>query len=336
LKIENVVRAIKQRYLLSKQTAESLAPINFIITGGAQNPTDDGPHYHSAKVALCRIQGDQSLEVLASQEYTPPPDIQHPNTNVIFKSAHRHQDRLWITTETEIVEYQLPQLQQVKTHSHPSFNDLHHVIKHKDKLFVVNTGLNCVTEYDPNNQAVIHHKVDSHSVLDVQQDTDYRQRVSTKPHLCHPNFCFVIDQQIWVTRCDLMDAICLDDHSKRIDIGSGLVHDGVVFNKYVYFSTVDGLIKIFNIESFCLIACIDMSLYVPDLNGWCRGIMPLSYNRLLVGISQFRPSKRPLKSKGSAARILCIDIHSQKLIWQSSTQELGIDTIFSLLPGDML
>jgi len=67
---------------------------------------------------------------------------------------------------------------------------------------------------------------------------DYRRVQSTKPHRAHPNFLFVLDGEPWVTRAHQMDAICLRDHSKRIDIGEGLVGTCALEKKTIHLTEI--------------------------------------------------------------------------------------------------
>ena len=72
----------------------------------------------------------------------------------------------------------------------------------------------------------------SHSV-------DYR-KVSTKPHLSHPNFVFEISDDVWVTRLRQRDAICLTRPAEPININLERPHDGLLHESLLYFTTVDG------------------------------------------------------------------------------------------------
>ncbi len=44
---------------------------------------------------------------------------------------------------------------------------------------------------------------------------DYRKVPTTKPHRSHPNFAFLLEGDIWTTRCDQKDAICLTGRAHR-------------------------------------------------------------------------------------------------------------------------
>lgn len=57
--------------------------------------------------------------------------------------------------------------------------------------------------------------------------TDYRKILPTKPDQSHPNYVFLIGNNILVTPCLQKDAICLTKPNLPIDIGGAYIHDGV-------------------------------------------------------------------------------------------------------------
>jgi hypothetical protein len=167
-----------------------------------------------------------------------------------------------------------------------------------------------------------------------QSEIDYRQIENTKPHLTHPNFGFVLNNKLWVTRCDTMDAICLEDDSLRIDIGQNLVHDGVIYKNSIYFTNIDGQVQVFDTETRKLKLTSDLNQFIPDLKGWCRGVLPVSANLVLVGFSKNRASKKLSATAHSYGKIILIDILKHQKVWEVNTSDLGLDAIFSILPGD--
>lgn len=62
----------------------------------------------------------------------------------------------------------------------------------------------------------------------------------------HPNHVFELDGEVWVTRFEQRDAICLTTSSPRTDIAAQRSHDGYLFGDRVYFTTVDGHVVIAN------------------------------------------------------------------------------------------
>jgi hypothetical protein len=333
-KIENTLRKIKQRYLTHESAENRSEVIKFILTGGCQNEPGHSPQYNKARAVSCLYDpNNEELTLQTSIDYQPVAGIQHPETNVTFKAGSIYDNTLWIPTETELLECDLQTFKVTNSHSHNSFNDIHHVIQHNGQLLVANTGNNCITALNPDQETVKHYSATHHVPVVIDQTIDYRQVKSTKPHLAHPNFCFILNNKIWVTRCDLMDAVCVEDAEQRIDIGYGLIHDGVVFDKHIYFTTVDGKIIAFDTETLKQTMFIDLNGLTPDINCWCRGILPISPGRVLVGMSKLRASKRHIGRKLSPSQVVCVDLYKQQLLWRRDTRCLGIDTLFSILPA---
>lgn len=119
--------------------------------------------------------------------------------------------------------------------------------------------------------------------------TDYRKVISTKPHRSHPNHIFFLDDEPWVTRFEQKDAVSLVDHARRIDIGVGNPHDGLVLNGTVFFTTTNGHIVIVDARSRKRIDVINLNEKDPrDVPlGWCRGLF-IDRNYVYVGFSRLR------------------------------------------------
>ena len=56
------------------------------------------------------------------------------NFSISFKSGSIHNNKLYITTLTEVLIYSLPEYNLEERISLKLFNDLHHVINHKNDL----------------------------------------------------------------------------------------------------------------------------------------------------------------------------------------------------------
>jgi outer membrane protein assembly factor BamB len=216
----------------------------------------------------------------------------------------------------------------------PCFNDLHHVVTHENKDYIVNTGLDSVVEVVDKVDTKQFSTLQFSQTSKYQPNIDYRQIATTKPHLTHPNFGFVLNNKLWATRCDTMDAICLEDDSLRIDIGHNLVHDGVLYKGSIYFTNVDGQVQVFDADTRKLKLTSNLNHFIPNINGWCRGVLPISTNLVVVGFSKNRSSKKLKVANGSYGKIILIDILKHRKIWEVNTSEMGLDAIFSILPGD--
>jgi hypothetical protein len=90
-------------------------------------------------------------------------------------------------------------------------------------------------------------------------DVHYRKVKSTKPCPSHPNFAFKLKGQIWVTRFEQRDAICLTEPRKRIDIAIEAPHGGHVCGEYIHFTTVDGHIVFAGRDSLQVERAVDLA-----------------------------------------------------------------------------
>ncbi|WP_412971975.1 GNAT family N-acetyltransferase [Glaciecola sp. MF2-115] len=335
--LENKLRELKQRHVSGKKNISKTPTVKFILTGGKESNQSNSPQYIAASIVACEVSSKGELKLVKTVNYQPPSGLQNESSNVLYKSGSINDDTLNVVTETEIHQYQLPELELKKQYSHQSFNDLHHVVEKGDDLFVVNTGLDCVTQFSALSGDVNHFSaLTKNKSCRLNEDVDYRQVQSTKPHLAHPNYAFFLNDNLWATRCDFMDAICLDAPEQRINIGHDLVHDGVVYKDNIFFTNVDGRISVYDTKSLSLKSVSNLNHFIPNLNGWCRGVLPVSTNLVLVGISKIRQSKKHIVKSKSYARVILIDIHKHKKVWELNTSAIGIDAIFSILPGDKI
>ena len=275
------------------------------------------------------------------------PDI-HPNLE--FTVGDVEKNNLWLATDTEVRLYQYPSMDLIKTFSHPCFHNIHSVAVRGDELFVTSTGLDMVVVLNKLTGAVIrHHNVEGKPIWHrFSQDIDYRKQHSTRPHEGHPNYVFWINNQPWVTRCTQEDAVMLYDTSKRIDVSGAKkpisVHDGIVRDGCVFFTTVDGSVVVADAETQQIIRTIQASEMkgFGGLRGWCRGLY-ISGDLLYVGFSRLRKTKRleklawvsRLLTRGETATdasVLAIDLKQNRIIADYKIPAGAIDAIYSILP----
>ena len=209
-------------------------------------------------------------------------------------------NRLYVTSQTEVFVYTLPDFKLETYLSLPFFNDVHHVRPTPDgTLLIAVTGLDMVAEVATDGELVRAWNVyePGASVWGgrFSPEVDYRRVTTTKPHLAHPNHVFYLGNEPWVTRFEQRDAMSLDDPSRRIEIGVERLHDGIVYGDNVYFTAVDGKVVIADTKTLTVTEIIDLTtMHPPDtLLGWCRGLM-LDGDRMYVG---FTTSDRPSSTR---------------------------------------
>ncbi|PID79127.1 hypothetical protein CSB20_11565 [bacterium DOLZORAL124_64_63] len=326
----------------------------FYVTGGRQrNDALNVEEWFSYGAASIYAFDDESGEVTHCLDYQSPPEVRpaEDQANVVFKAGSIDGKNLLVCTQTEILEYSLPDCRLVKHLSHPWLNDAHHVMRRRNgNLLVANTGLDMVLELDPEGNAVADFTaIPEEDPWDrFDKSVDYRKVVTTKPHHCHPNYVFLYKDEMWISRFDQRDLLCLSDPSKRIDIGTEKTHDGNLLGNLVYCTTVNGWLFVSDLDTRQVVHRIDLNQITGSDKalGWCRGLHILDEKRVLVGFSRLRPSKirenlrwvkfkmgMREKSGGLPTRVDCFNIETRKLEWTVDLEAKGMNAVFSILPG---
>ena len=252
----------------------------YVIGGQQRTPrgmlVDEDVWYEYGKGVIMRVD-PSSGNVTTSLEYVSPPHAcaEH-EPQVLFKSATVHDDRLYACTQTEVIVYSLPELEQLVYISLPCFNDLHHVRPTPEgNLLIANSGLDMVLEISHEGEVLREWSTLGEDPWSrFSRDIDYRKGVSTKPHKSHPNYVFYVGDEPWATRFQQRDAISLTNPERRIEVGLERMHDGVVSNGHVYFTTVDGKVVVADHERLLVEQVIDLNAMHEDeaLLGWCRSL----------------------------------------------------------------
>lgn len=282
------------------------------------------------------------LEYVSPSEVCPDKD-----PSILFKAGTIKEDTLYVCTTTEILVYRLPHFEQTGYISLPIFNDLHHVRPaSNDNLLVAVTGLDMVVEITLQGEIVNEWNVLGEDPWErFSKEIDYRKILTTKPHQSHPNFVFQIENNIWASRFEQRDAICLTNPGQRIDIGIERIHDGIIFNDKVYFTTVDGQIVIADIKGKKVNRVVNLNniAYNGQALGWCRGIHVLDEDLVIVGFSRLRPTKirenlrwvkrrfgsnKPVGNRPT--RIALYDLKAGELCWEHALEDAGLNAVFSI------
>jgi len=292
----------------------------------------------------------ESGSVKACVEYETPSNVRASAvSSVLFKSGTLVRDTLYACTSTEVLVFKLPEFERVGYISLPCFNDLHHVAPASDgTLLAANTGLDMVVKFTKEGNLL-----NAWGVLDeapwsrFSPATDYRKIESTKPHKSHPNFVFEMNNETWVTRFTQRDAICLNDRTKRIDIGVAQPHDGLLRGHNLYFTTVDGRVVVADAHSLQVKETVNLqSINGHDaLLGWCRGLLPIDKTKLWVGFTRIRKTQfkenilwvksifRPGMGE-KPTHIALYDIEKKRCIQEFDLEAHGMNIVFSIFPAD--
>jgi len=282
-------------------------------------------------------------------EYKSPPEARSSqNSSNIFKSGTLAGNLLYTCTSTEVLVFELPEFNIVNYISLPCFNDLHHVVPDlQGNLIVTSTGLDMVVRITPDGRVLEEWNVLGEDPwLRFSRDKDYRKVDSTKPHKSHPNFTFELEGQPWVTRLNQRDAVCLSDHSKRIEIAAHPPHDGLVRGHHIYFTTVDGTVVLVDRHSLCRKETIDLKAINGQqaLLGWCRGLLPLDDQTFWVGFTRVRKTNlrenvlwvRNIFREGMTEKpthLALYDIVEKKCLREFNVEAHGMNVVFSIFPA---
>jgi hypothetical protein len=319
------------------------------VTGGQQRPrayTDAAWHAFEEAVVL-RV--DLSThEVRRLFAYRSPPEAcPDDRPSISFKCGSVVGDELVLCSGTEILSLNIATLNISNYISLPCFNDLHHVLAlGKEHYLVVNTGLDMVLEAFADGSTGREWSVIGDSPWDrFSPDVDYRKIASTKPHLSHPNYVFLRDDEIWVTRFEQRDAICLTRKMQQIRIDVEGPHDGIRHGDSFFFTTVDGHVVEIDAVSLQTARVLDLNSIEPASAplGWCRGLH-VAGDRAWVGFSRLRPTRfrrninwlrhdfrlNPAQ-RARPTRIACYDLRAEKLLHEIDFEPHGLNAVFSIL-----
>ncbi|HJZ47163.1 MAG TPA: hypothetical protein VKE41_08355 [Roseiflexaceae bacterium] len=319
------------------------------VTGGQQRTgrplTASATDWYEYQQGLILEVIPETGEVHRRVAYVSPPEAcAEENPQILFKSGALLDDRMYVCTQTEVLIYTLPEFRQAGYLSLPCFNDLHHVRPTSaGTLLVANSGLDMVLELTPGGGVLNEWSVLGEAPWSrFSRAIDYRKGVSTKPHAAHPNYVFTLGEEVWATRFQQQDAICLTSGDRRIPIGIERVHDGVLHEGRLFFTTVNGHVVIANPASLKVEEIVDLNgMHAADtLLGWCRGIL-LDGTKAWIGFSHIRPTKfrenlawvvRGFRQV-LPTRLACYDLARRCCVAEIDLQAHGLDAVFGILPG---
>ncbi len=316
------------------------------ITGGRQRSprpllTDDPDWYHYEAGVILRVDGG-SGQVESCLEYVSPPEACAPGDPVLFKAGTVHAGRLYVCTQTEVLIYTLPHFKQVGYLSLPCFNDVHHVRPTPEgNLLVANSGLEMVLELEPCGKPLREWNVLGEDPWGrFSRGVDYRRGINLKPHRAHPNYVFYVEDEIWTTRFEQRDALCLTRPGRRLPIGIERVHDGVVHRGRLYLTTVDGHLVVANPHTLAIEEVVNLATLhrENDLLGWCRGLL-VEGDRVWIGFSRIRPTRfreavswiRRGFNRALPSHIACYDLAHRRCLVEIDLEDHGLHAVFSIL-----
>jgi hypothetical protein len=321
------------------------------VVGGRQKAgvdpakTDEWHHYSAGIIVAV---DPETGSIRSCVEHVSPPDAcaSTQDPSILFKAGTLVDNVLYVPTQTELLAYQVPSFTRVGYLSLPCFNDVHHVGPGPDgTLLVANTGLDMVVEVTRDGLVRREWSVIGETLWTrFSRDVDYRKVVTTKPHRSHPNHVFMVGDDIWATRCDQHDAVCLTREQPLIPLGDHLVHDGLVRNGRIHFTMVSGHVLIVDAATLRVACHHDLNTMYDGRRslGWARGLEILDDDHVVVGFSRLRPTKwkqniqwvkNQLRGDASdvfPTRIAMFDIRRGRLCWEVNLEPAGMNAVFSI------
>lgn len=320
-----------------------------LVSGGCERPNGyelgEGKYYERARLLKIDINSGSVDIILEKGEGGANYPDEHPNLQ--YTSCCLVGNTLWLPTDTEIFKLSYPDLTVEKIISYPFFHNIHAVNVFNNVLYVSSTGLDLVAKLDFDGNILGIYNTEGKDVWHrFSKNKDYRLIHSTRPHDCHPNFTFMLNNQPWVTRCRQQDAVCLEDISLKLEITDPKkrisVHDGIVHNDRIFFTSVDGYIITINPNTLK----IDEEINVLEaLNneklGWARGLVICNNNIAYIAFSRLRRTRMKeklawlakgqiSKMSGMPACVLAFDLINRKIVNRYNIPLGHVDAIYGL------
>ncbi len=324
---------------------------SIVVVGGRQKRTEtrsskEWTRFGEAVAVSMNPDTGIYKEIVSHQ--TPPDARPEDEFSIVFKSSWIEDGILYACTQTEVLLYDLASGVEQQRITLPSFNDVHHVRPSRNGgLWVVSTGLDLLIEISRSGEVLKEFSaVETPTWERFDRATDYRKIASTKPHEAHPNFVFEHGEDVWLTRFEQKDAICVTSPGRRIDIAVERPHDGVVVGDSVYFTTVDGHLVIADLLTDTVTDVVDIQAFsdAEGALGWMRGLTVLDEGHVLLGFStlrvtKFRENIRWVKKRAGQlendvvlpTHIARYDIPNRRLIWRRELSDPVMDVVFSVL-----
>lgn len=321
--------------------------MKLIISGGvARKSNSIAGDWNSFGGGVLIVYDTDSCTVDSRFEYVTPIENKPSEfSSILFKSFDREGKHLFLTTKTEVLIYDMVAGEVDACISHPLMNDVHHISVTKDFLYVVSTGIDSVLVFNRSDFSLkdIIFVGDGAFQDKFCRNKDYRKIESLKPHECHPNYFFSFRNRSYVTRLKQRD--CVDVESgRKYPICDNFIHDGVVFEDKVFFTSVDGRLIVSDFRSmneiYDLKDCDESGVPL----GWCRGVLPVDHGRAWVGFSVLRNTRFKENVKWAYSKLLNRKSYTSKRtrisLYNTFTREVerevflddfGMDAVFRIM-----
>ncbi len=267
--------------------------MQLLISGAVQGEDGD-----QGVLAVILILDGESGKVLHRCEYLPPKDVVSPGQKIQFTGSCFIDGAYFVCTHNEVLVYEeWPPKAPARKISLKGFNDLHHCFPWRGALAVSNTGLETVDLVSLDGELLERWDLleGEPGARTIDEGKDYRLIPDTKPHLRHGNHLFELGGELWTSQLRTMDAVCVTKPGRRLEMGVGMPHDGIVLGDKLVFTTTNNHLVMFDVADPSRRTEYNLPEMTPDLNqlGWCRGVArhPGAADRYFVCFSALRRSK---------------------------------------------
>lgn len=324
---------------------------SLLVSGGCLRKNGfelgEGKYYDKARLLKVNLLTGKTEILLSKESGGKHYPEEHPNLQ--FTAGCVDGGFIWLPTDTEIYKLSYPDLKVIKIISHPFFHNIHSVHIIDQQLIVTSTGLDLVAFLTLDGEILRLANTEGKPVWHrFSEAIDYRLCYSTRPHDCHPNYVFKLDESFWVTRCKQQDAINLDNPGQHIPLTEPenrvSVHDGIVRKDKIYFTSVDGVIIVIDratgviSEEINLIGIMD-----SDKLGWARGLHIDAEDIAYVAFSRLRRTRLKeklawaakgelVKMAGMPACIIALDLKTRQVLSKTNVGKSVIDAIYNVMP----
>lgn len=217
-------------------------------------------------------------------------------------------DYLIATDWTDLHYFNYKKWVYEKSFTKNTFNDLHYLKIHEDKLYVVNTGIDAIEIFtNPLNPVFesIHfvfnlsrkHKI--FEIRDIDLQKNYNHLYKVKPHSCHPNCIEFAGKRTLITcfrkgDIDNTGEIVVLETGKRLFRSCYDCHDGQIYQGDFYTTrTKHGSILVYNniVHKNFPIPSPDKT-YLLGGKGWWRGMIIHDNNLYIFASDGYKKRKR--------------------------------------------
>lgn len=269
----------------------------FLITGGFFDGSSRG---YVGELVLSMAAERASLR-FEPRLICEPPNPRLRVSNKGFAGGSIYNGRLWLCCANQVLAFSLDDWRLVQVIDDPGFNDLHYVLAEENRLWVVNTGLESLDEFNYAGRLLSRRLLtsDARTNARLARGGDDFRIWDSHPHFMHVNHCSRRDDgALLLTFVRQRRIACIEEGRDDWDWASpeypGPPHEGFIAEhpvkrrRCLWVTTVPGEVIASDPISGEIIERFSLHARGAAL-GWTRGLCVLEHG-LLVGTTRIRAS----------------------------------------------